>query len=67
MEDNLRVSITEVAEAMGMDAHTVRVLIQQGVFTWARCFKKPGNHQYTYLILRKDFEQATGYKTNSTK
>lgn len=62
MEDNLLVSIPEAAAALGMDTNTVRVLIQQGVFKWGKCFKQPGNKKYTYLIYRKDFCEQTGYK-----
>lgn len=52
--------IAEVAQSMGLDKQTVRVLIQQGVVPWGRAYKRPGSKRWSYLISPKLFYEATG-------
>lgn len=62
--DTANLTVAEAAEALGMDCQTVRVMIQQKLVPWGRCFKMPGSTQYTYLISPLVFYQETGYKKN---
>lgn len=59
--DNVRIPIKKVAELLGMDCQTVRLMIQNDVVDWGICFKNPGSQNYTYLIYAKKFYEATGY------
>lgn len=52
--------IAEVAQAMGLDKQTVRVLIQQGVVPWGKVYRLPGSKRRNYLISPKLFYEATG-------
>lgn len=62
--DTANITVQEAAKALGFDAQTVRVMIQQGIVSWGRCFRMPGSKKYTYLISPKAFYEATGYKKN---
>ena len=57
--------INEVAAVLGVDAQTVRVLIQQKLVPWGECFKLPGSTQYFYMISPIKFYEATGWKKTS--
>ena len=53
-------TIAEVAEAMHCDPQTIRIMIQQGVVPWGKCWKRPGSRHYSYLISPQGFYEATG-------
>lgn len=55
---NLKVE--EVAKALGMDAQTVRLMIQEEVVPWGKAWKRPGSQRYSYLISPKLFYDSTG-------
>ena len=40
----------EMAELLGMDGQTARVILQQPNNPFGYCFKKEGNKQFTYII-----------------
>jgi hypothetical protein len=61
---NANLTVQEAAQALRVDAQTVRVMIQAGIVDWGRCFKMPGSTQYTYLISPKKFYEETGWKKN---
>lgn len=58
-------TVQEVASALGVDAQTVRVLIQQKLVPWGECFKLPGSTQYFYMISPIKFYEETGWKKTS--
>lgn len=62
--DTANLTIQEAAKALGFDAQTVRVMIQQGVVEWGTCFKLPGSKMFIYMISPKLFYEITGYKKN---
>lgn len=49
------------ARALGMAPQTVRVMIQMGVVSWGRAFKRPESKKYSYLISPKTFYEETGF------
>lgn len=54
--------IAEVADTLGVDRQTVRVLIRQGVVSWGTAYRLPGSKRWSYLISPKAFYEATGVK-----
>ena len=57
---NMPVSVA--AKALGIDRHTVRLLIQNGLVEWGTAYKRtPGSHHYSYLISPKKFFEETGF------
>ena len=52
--------VREVAQALGMDMQTVRVLLQTGAVSWGQAIKKPGSSHFVYLISPSKFYQETG-------
>ena len=53
-------SVAEVADAMGMDRQTIRILIQTEAVPWGRAVKKPGSSQFLYVISPKKLYEETG-------
>lgn len=53
-------TIAEVAEAMHCDPQTVRLMLQQGIVSWGKAWKRPGSRRYSYLISPQGFYEATG-------
>ena len=53
-------TIAEVAEAMHCDPQTVRLMLQQGIVSWGKAWKRPGSRNYSYLISPQGFYEATG-------
>lgn len=53
-------TVLEVAEAMHCDPQTIRVMIQSGVVSWGKAWKRPGSRHYSYLISPAGFYEATG-------
>lgn len=60
MTESARMSIEEVAGILKVDRQTVRVMIQQGIVDWGKCFKMPESHHYSYIISRQKFNEAFG-------
>lgn len=52
--------IAEVANTLGLDKQTVRVLIQQGIVPWGTVYRLPGSKRQNYLISPKAFFESTG-------
>lgn len=59
--NSANLTVQEAAAALGFDAQTIRVMIQQKLVPWGQCFKMPGSQKYTYLISPKAFYEATGF------
>lgn len=59
--DTARVPVKVAANALGMDAQTVRILLQQGLVPWGMAYKRHGSRQYSYLISPKKFYEETGF------
>lgn len=55
---NLKIS--EVAQALQMDQQTVRLMLQQGIVSWGKAWKRPGSRHFSYLISPQGFYEATG-------
>ncbi len=53
-------TVKEVAQALGLDVQTVRVLLQTGAVSWGQAIRKPGSSRHTYLISPLRFYQETG-------
>ena len=53
-------TIAEVAEAMHCDPQTVRLMLQQGIVSWGKAWKRPGSRHYSDLISPQGFYEATG-------
>lgn len=55
-----KVTIKQIADAMGASEQFVRQGLQQQVFPWGYAVKK--NQKFTYWINSKQFEALTGIK-----
>ena len=53
-------TIAEVAEAMRCDPQTIRVMLQQGIVSWGKAWRRPGSKHFNYLISPQGFYEATG-------
>lgn len=62
--ETANLTIQEVADAMGMDTQSIRVMIRENLVPWGTAIKKPGSTKYTYLISPVKFYEATGWKKN---
>ena len=58
--EKANLSVSEVAAVMHTDPQTIRVMIQQGVVPWGKCWKHPGSRHYSYLFSPQGFYEATG-------
>lgn len=54
------ITIEQAAEIMGVSPQTVRVGLQQGVFTFGAAFKIPGSTRFTYVIYPAEFTRLFG-------
>lgn len=52
-----KITIAEVAEALGQNPQTTRVFIQAGVYPFAVAMKMPGSKHYTYTIFPAKFHE----------
>ena len=52
-----KLTVTDVAEALGMHPQTVRVFIQYNAYPFAVCVKAPGSSRYTYTIFPAKFQE----------
>ena len=48
-------TVREVSRIIGVSEQTIRVGLQQGVFSWGQAVK--ASSKYTYVINRKEFEK----------
>ena len=58
--EKANLSVAEVAAVMHTDPQTIRVMIQQGIVSWGKAWKRPGSRHYSYLIRPQGFYEATG-------
>lgn len=61
------VPVRTAAKVLKMDPQTVRLLLQNNLVDWGTAFKRPGSRQYSYLIYRQKFFEATGYSYETEK
>ena len=63
------VPIAVAAEALKMDAQTVRLLLRNNLVDWGIAYKLENSSKYCYLIYPKKFYEATGfaYKEKTTE
>ena len=57
----IKMTIGEAAEIMGVSPQFVRIGLQRGAFNWGCAFKGTGD-RYTYYISRHRFMEAMGLK-----
>ena len=55
------VPITEIAKAIGKDAHYVRIGIQQGILKFGIAIKVGSSSEYSYFCPDKKVWEETGY------
>lgn len=56
------IPVAVAANALRMDAQTVRLLLQSGAVNWGIAFRRtPKSRQYSYLIYPKKFYEETGF------
>lgn len=55
------VPVAVAAEALKMDAQTVRLLLRNNLVDWGICYQLENSSKYCYLIYPKKFYEATGY------
>ncbi len=56
----MKILINDVAKALGVSPETVRVGLQQNVFSFGTAFKKPGRQNYTYVIYPEAVKRYIG-------
>ena len=61
---NMPVSVA--AKALEVDPQTIRLMLQQGVVDWGKCWKRPGSRHYSYMISPLKFYQETGFLWEGT-
>ena len=54
-------SVQEAARALGVEAQTVRTLLQQKAVPWGYAVRMPRSVRYHYFISPKKFYEETGY------
>lgn len=55
------IPVAVAANALHMDAQTVRLLLQSGAVNWGCAFKRGKSKQFSYIIYPKRFYEETGY------
>ena len=55
------VPVAVAAEALKMDAQTVRLLLRNNLVDWGICYQLENSKKYCYLIYPKKFYETTGY------
>lgn len=56
----MKVTIKDVANALGVSQQTVRVFLQQGKFPFGSAVKPAGKSQWMYVIYPKAFAEYIG-------
>lgn len=56
------VPIKTAATVLGIDAQTLRLMLQHKQVDFGVAYKRPGSKQYSYLIYAEPFSKLTGYK-----
>jgi hypothetical protein len=56
------VPIKTAAAILGIDAQTLRLMLQHKQVDFGIAYKRPGSKQYSYLIYAEPFHKLTGYK-----
>lgn len=59
--EHANIPVAIAAKALGMDAQTVRLMLQNNLVNWGIAFKRGNSTTYTYLIYPKMFYEATGF------
>lgn len=55
------IPVAVAANALRVDAQTVRLLLQSGTVNWGCAFKRGKSKQFSYIIYPKRFYEETGY------
>lgn len=50
----------DVGKLFGVNAHTIRLGLQQGIFDFGVAFKKPGSTTYSYIIYPEKVREKIG-------
>ena len=59
------VPIKTAATVLGVDAQTLRLMLQNKLVDFGVAYKRPGSKQFSYLIYAEPFYRLTGYKAGS--
>lgn len=59
------VSVKEAAIVLGVDAQTLRLMLQHQQVDFGVAYKRPGSKQFSYLIYAEPFYRLTGYRAES--
>ena len=59
------VPIKKAATILGIDAQTLRLMLQNKLVDFGIAFKNPGSNQYSYIIFAEPFYRLTGYRAES--
>ena len=65
--DRANIPVAVAAQALKLDCHTVRLLLQNKLVDWGLAYKRPGSSQYSYIIYPKKFYESTGYKFEESR
>lgn len=56
------------AKALGVDAQTVRLLLQSGTVEWGIAYRRtPRSKHFSYIVYPRLFYEATGFAYRSDK
>lgn len=61
------VPITEIAKAIGKDAHYVRIGIQQGILKFGVAMKMGDSNEFSYYCSDRKVWEETGYFNGEAK
>lgn len=56
------VPIKTAAAVLGVDAQTLRLMLQHRQVDFGIAYKRPGSKQFSYLIYAEPFSKLTGYR-----
>lgn len=59
------VSVKKAASVLGVDAQTLRLMLQNRLVDFGMAFKRPGSRHFSYLIFAEPFYRLTGYRAES--
>lgn len=61
------VSIRTAATVLGVDAQTLRLMLQHQQVDFGVAYKRPGSKQFSYLVFAEPFYHLTGYRAESER
>ena len=59
------VSVQTASKILGIDAQTLRLMLQNKLVDFGMAYKNPGSRQYSYIIFAEPFYRLTGYRAES--